>query len=35
MIDLGNWAAEAYRVPESPLTASEPAPDAEPGDQTP
>jgi len=35
LIDLGNWAAEAYRVPASSLTAGEPAPDAEPGDNTP
>jgi hypothetical protein len=30
-IDLGNWAAEAYRVP----APAEPPADAEPGDATP
>jgi endogenous inhibitor of DNA gyrase (YacG/DUF329 family) len=29
MIDLGNWASEAYRVP----VPSEPPTDAEPGDK--
>jgi endogenous inhibitor of DNA gyrase (YacG/DUF329 family) len=30
-IDLGNWAAEAYRVP----VPAEPPPDGEPGENTP
>jgi len=32
MIDLGNWASEAYRVPVVP-DPSEAPPDAEPGDK--
>jgi len=32
IIDLGNWAAEAYRVPASPLAEGEPPPDGEPGE---
>jgi endogenous inhibitor of DNA gyrase (YacG/DUF329 family) len=34
VIDLGNWAAEAYRVPVSPQSAPEPPPpDAEPDER--
>ena len=32
LIDLGNWASEAYRVPVAPA-APETPPDAEPGDK--
>jgi endogenous inhibitor of DNA gyrase (YacG/DUF329 family) len=32
MIDLGNWASEAYRVPVAPGTTEAP-PDAEPGEK--
>jgi len=35
MIDLGNWAAETYRVAASSPTTGEPAPDAEPDDKMP
>jgi len=35
IIDLGNWATEAYRVPASSLTTAEPPPDGEPGENTP
>jgi len=35
IIDLGNWATEAYRVPASPLATDEPPPDGEPGENTP
>lgn len=34
IIDLGNWASEAYRVPVSPQSAPEPPPaDAEPDER--
>jgi endogenous inhibitor of DNA gyrase (YacG/DUF329 family) len=32
IIDLGNWAAESYRVPVAPES-PEAAPDAEPGEK--
>ena len=35
VIDLGNWAAEAYRVPAPSLTTAEQPPDAEPGGAAP
>jgi endogenous inhibitor of DNA gyrase (YacG/DUF329 family) len=34
IIDLGDWAAEAYRVPASSLATAEPPADGEPGDNT-
>ncbi len=33
VIDLGNWAAEAYRVPVAPRESPEPPPDAGPDER--